>query len=156
MSYLADYALQVAMQMEQLGQTFYKSLSAGCGNAKIAALAGLLAREEENHFLTFEKMRNAIPAEERGPKMTEDQITAAAGKFYKLILPSPADVRKVADSGNVANALDMAMQMESDSIAYYSSLLSVVGRDGAILKAVIKEEEKHLAILHDYRKRITA
>jgi rubrerythrin len=53
MSYSADNALQVAIQMERLGQTFYQSLAAGCGNAEIAAIAAKLAGDEQKHLQTF-------------------------------------------------------------------------------------------------------
>ena len=150
---LADYALQVAIQMENLGRTFYKSLASGSGNAAVSILANKLAGEEEKHMKVFEDMRNLLPADERGPKMTEDQIAATAGKFYKLILPSPEEVRQVAVSGDAKGILKLAMQMESDSIAYYSNMVSTVGSSVGVLKAVIKEEEKHLAILREIRNR---
>jgi rubrerythrin len=45
--------------------------------------------------------------------------------------------------------------MELDSIAYYSSLISTVGGDAAVLKAVIEEENSHLDMLRDYRKQLS-
>jgi rubrerythrin len=153
-SYLADYALQVAVQMEQLGHTFYESLAAGAGNAQVSALAYKLATDEIRHLNTFEDMRNSLPADQRAPKMTEDQIAAAAAKFHKLILPSAQDVHQVAIGGDILKALEMAMKMESDSIAYYSSLISTVGKGVSVLKAVIKEENKHLDSIRVYRKQL--
>ena len=152
---LADYALQVAMQMEQLGHTFYESLSAGHGDWKISLIADKLANDELEHLRIFENMRNALPDDQRGPKMSDDQITAAAGKFHKLILPTASQVRRVALSSDRKEVLQMAIKMEADSIAYYKNLLSAVGKEAAILKNVIKEEEKHISTLRDHLKQIT-
>jgi rubrerythrin len=151
MQYSADYSLQVAMQMERLGQTLYQSLAAGCGNTQIAAMAARLANDEQRHLQTFERMRNSLSADQCGPRLTEEQLTATAGKFYKLILPDAREVLRVATSGDMVKVLEMAMQMEIDSVAYYSSLTSVGGIDTAVLKAVIQEEKNHLSTLRQHR-----
>jgi len=151
---LADYAIQVAIQMENLGHTFYKSLAAGSGDTKVAVVAARLAADELKHLQTFENIRNSLPAGERGPKLTEEQVIAAAGKFHKLILPTAHEVQSVALSGNMKEVLQMAIKMEVDSIAYYSNLLSAVGKDASILKKVIDEEKKHIVTLKDYIKQI--
>ena len=149
-----DYALQVAMLMEQRGLTFYQSLSEGSDNPEVSALATRLAAEELRHLRTFENMRNALPADQRGQKMTEEQITAAAGNFYKLILPNANEVRKVAIGGDIGKILAMAIQMEADAVAYYSSMTADFRSDADVIKAVIEEEKKHLNILRDYRKQL--
>jgi rubrerythrin len=154
MSYSADNALQVAIQMERLGQTFYQSLAAGCGNAEIAAIAAKLAGDEQKHLQTFERMRNSLGAEQRGPRLTEEQLTATAGKFYKLILPAAHEVRQAALGGDIIKVLEMAMQMEVDSAAYYSSLTPIGGIDAAVLKTIIQEERSHLTTLRNWRQRL--
>ncbi len=151
---LADYAIQVAIQMENLGHTFYESLAAGAGDWNISLVAGKLAEDELKHLQIFENMRNSLPAGERGPDLSEEQAIAAANKFHKLILPTAHEVQTVVLSGNRKEVLQMAMKMEVDSIAYYKSLLSAVGKDVSILKTVIDEEKKHIVTLKDYIKQI--
>ncbi|MGA2916208.1 MAG: ferritin family protein [Sedimentisphaerales bacterium] len=150
----SDYALQVAMLMEQRGLTFYQSLAEGSDNPEVSALAARLAAEELRHLQTFENMRNALPADQRGPKMTEEQITAAAGNFYKLILPTADKVREVAIGGDTAKILTMAIQMEMDAVAYYGNMTADFRSDADVIKAVIEEEKKHLNLLRDYRKQV--
>ncbi len=154
MPHSADYALQIAMRMEQLGITFYKAMAVGAGNAQIAAVATMLAEQEKHHLWTFEKMYHSLPREQCGPKLTEDQITATAGKFYKLILPTADEVRQVALSGDTAKALRMAMQMEADSVAFYSNMTPADHSDIPVLKAIIEGEKKHLGILRGYLDRL--
>jgi len=154
MSYSADNALQIAMQMERLGQTFYHSLAQGSGDAKMTAFAAKLAEDEKGHLWKFEKMYHSLPIEKCGPKMSDDQIIAAAGKYYKLILPDADEVRKIASSGDMVKALAMAMQMEADAIAYYESMTPVSSEDAAVLKAIVNEEKRHLAMLRDWRERL--
>jgi len=152
MTQSAEYTLQIAMQLERLGQTFYQSLAAGCGNAEISALAAKLADDEKKHLWSFQRMYQAIPIDRCGPKLTEDQLTAAAGKFYKLILPSAEEVRKVAIDGDITKVLAMAMQMESDSIAFYLGMTASPG-ESAVIKNIVEEEKKHLRMLQEYSKK---
>ncbi|MDD5011753.1 MAG: ferritin family protein [Phycisphaerae bacterium] len=151
MPHSADYALQIAMQLERLGQMFYHSLAQSCGDEKLADFANSLAEEEKKHLWTFEKMYHSLPIESCGQKLTQDQIAATAGKFYKLILPGAEEVRQVASSGDTAKTLAMAIQMEADSIAYYSDMTPVLKEDVIVLKAIIAEEKRHLAKLRTWR-----
>jgi rubrerythrin len=48
----------------------------------------------------------------------------------------------------------MAMQMEVDSAAYYSSLTPIGGIDAAVLKTIIQEERNHLTTLRNWRQRL--
>ncbi len=154
MPHSADYALQIAMQLERLGQMFYHSLAQSCGDEKLAAFAEGLAEEEKKHLWTFEKMYHSLPMESCGPKLTQDQIAATAGKFYKLIMPGKAELQQIALSGDIVKALAMAIQMEADTIAYYSSMTPVFKEDTAVLKAIIAEEKRHLAKLRSWRENL--
>jgi rubrerythrin len=151
MSYSADNALQIAMQMERLGLTFYNSLAARCSDTQIVALAVKLADDEKKHLWKFERMYHSIPLERCGPKLTEDQLAADAGKFYKLILPTADEVSSVATSGDMVKVLAMAMQLEADAIAYYLSMTPASKEETAIIRGIAEEEKKHLALLREQR-----
>jgi rubrerythrin len=114
----ADTILQVAIEMEQLGRTFYESLSLGCKHAEIAALAMSLAKAEEEHIETFERMRNALPPHQRGPELAEKELFAASVELRKKILPDARAVIKVAQSSDIFKALDMAIEMETEAVAF--------------------------------------
>lgn len=149
MTFSADNALQIAMQMERLGQILYESLAARSNNEQIKTFASKLAEEEKKHLWTFQRMYHSIPIDQCGPKMTEDQLIAAAGKFYKLILPTTGEIHKLAKSADIPNVLATAMQMESDSIAFYLTMTASAG-GASIIREIIEEEKKHLAKLRDY------
>lgn len=152
MSYSADTALQIAMQMEKLGKIFYQALADSSQNAEIAAIAAKLAADERKHLWTLQRMYYSLPIDQCGAKLTEEQLEAAAGKYYSLILPTADEVRQVAQEGDMAKILAMAIQMEADSIAYYSSMAGTVGSDAAVLKSIVQEEKKHLERLSEYKR----
>jgi rubrerythrin len=153
--YEADHALQVAIEMERLGQTFYESLASGCGDAGIATLATRLAKDEERHIAVFTSMWNALPPVHRGPMLTEQECFAAAKELRVKIMPDAGMVREVALSADLRKALDMAIGMEVAAVAYYTGLVSGrAGLDGAVLTGIANEEKKHLSMLQENRKRL--
>jgi rubrerythrin len=154
MAISVDRELQVAIQMERLGHTFYESLAEGCAQPGIASVARALAKAELTHLETFEEMRRALPADQRGRKLTEGELFSAAKQLCNTILPAMSEVRRIVLRGNVAEALDMAIKMEAAAVAYYSELASrVTDEDAVVLKRIAGEERKHFKSLEDLRKR---
>jgi rubrerythrin len=155
MKYAADRALQVAVEMERFGQTFYESLAVGCGNAEIAALAATLAKSEENHAALFKRMRESLPPVHRGPQLTEKEMFEAAKELRNKIMPDAGSVREVVQATDPRKALDMAIKMEANAVAYYSGLASgIAGLDAAVLTKFVNEEKGHLRTLQERYERL--
>jgi rubrerythrin len=149
----ADYTLQVAIELERRGLTFYESLALGCGDSEVAALATSLAKAEEEHIATFKRMRDDLPRELHGPKLTEEELQAAAEELRNKIMPSAKTVLDVYISSDLGKALDMAIEMEVAAVAFYSGLSSAIDNlDAAVLKRVAHEEMEHLNMLRKMRK----
>jgi len=146
MTYSADNALQIAMQLERLGKTIYDSLAKRSTNRQIADLAAVLASQEKKHLWIFQKMYHSLPINHCGPAISEQQLIEIAGKFYKLILPTFTEIRKIAISQDTSKLIALAMQMESDSIAFYLTMTADPG-EAAIIREIVEEEKKHLASL---------
>lgn len=146
MTYSADNALQIAMHLEHLGQIIYDSLAQRTSNTQIADLAASLSEEEKKHLWTFQKMYHSLEISKCGPKMSEELLIETAGKFYKLILPSFDEIRKIALSEEPPKLIALAMQMESDSIAFYLTMTAAPG-DVSLIRDIVDEEKKHLASL---------
>ena len=152
MELTVDNILQVAIEMEKIGRTFYESLSAGCGDAEIASLAASLALVEAEHIETFELMRNALPSSQRGLNVTEEDLFTAADELRKKFLPDAKTVQKAVLASDVFKALDMAIEMETEAISFYSGLASdIIGVDNAVLSGIINEEKEHLGMLREVR-----
>lgn len=149
-----DHALQIAIQMEQLGLAFYEALAAGCGQPEIARLAGALAKAELTHVQTFKQMLSHLPADQRGQKLTEEQLVSAVKEWRDAILPTATEVRRVVLHGDIIEVLDMAIEMEANAIAFYSDLASsAIDKDAAVLTSMAAEERKHLSLLQEQRSR---
>ncbi len=155
MTYPADRALQIAVEMEWLGQTFYESLAKGCGDAAIAALASDLARAEKQHVAVFSRMLDGLPPALRGPKLTEQELFAAAKELRMDIMPGSAAVRDAVLEADLGKALQMAIDMESKAVGYYTGQsFGAKGIDSAALSRIAEEEKKHLKVLQERRMRL--
>lgn len=152
MKLTADNILQVAIEMEQHGRTFYESLSLGCGHVEIAALATTLAKAEKEHHETFERMRNALPPHQRGPKLTGKELFAAASELRKKIIPNSRAVHKAVQTADLFKTLDIAIEMETEAVAFYSGLASESNSlDNVVFAGIANEEKEHLSMLRKVR-----
>jgi rubrerythrin len=153
----ADYTLQVAIELERRGQTFYESLSLACGKSEIAAFASSIAKAEEEHIATFRRMRDALPKELCGPILTDEELLAATNELRIKIIPNAKTVREVVLASDLRKALDMAIEMEDQAVAFYSELAShIANLDAAVLRGVVNEEMEHLRMLREMRNLLSA
>jgi rubrerythrin len=149
----ADTILQVAIELERRGRTFYDSLAAGCGDKKIGTLAISLAKEEGEHILAFKQMLNSLPQEMHGAVLTGRELIEATDKLRRIIMPDAKTVRAAVLSSDLGKSLDMAIDMEKESIAFYSEVApTVLELDATVFQAIVAEEKRHLDKLQKVRK----
>jgi hypothetical protein len=69
-----------------------------------------------------------------------------------MVLNDPADGLSRVGDGNVHSLLNMAIQIEKDTILFYTELHAMVGEDdGGTISAIIREEKQHLKTLTEAR-----
>ena len=145
MSLTADYLLQVAIDLERQGKIFYETLALGCGNREIAALAVSLARAEEQHAETFKRMREALPEDQRGRILSEAELRRVTEEVRREMMPDAIWVRDIVLNPDLFKALEMATEMERDSVRFYSELgHRLAASDAVTLMAIAAEEQDHL------------
>lgn len=143
-----DHALQVAIEIEKMGKTFYESLASGCGDSRIAALAAELAKAETSHIGFFKRMLSELSSPIRGPQLTPRELYEAAKELHVEIMPDPLVVRNTVLTSDIKKALEMAIDMESASVSYYTQLsLNTTPEDAEIMTRIIEEENDHLETL---------
>lgn len=152
----ADHILQIAIELEHRGRTFYESLSLGCGDPKIATLATSLAKSEGEHITTFKRMQDALPEELRGPRLTGAELFAASEELRKIILPNAKAVSDMVLNSDLRKALNMAIEMETEAVAFYSGLASSSDKlDADVFKNIAIEETRHLNMLKEALKQLS-
>ena len=141
--------LQIAMELEQTGQVFYEFVATGCGprNQNVAKLFHRLAAEETHHFAIFSRMLADLEQRtgEDVPPLTAAQEEHIRDLLNGRVLPDPIAARQAAHDMTLPAALDLAIEMERNAVAFYSGVLvsALSDEDAAEVSAIIAEEQRH-------------
>ena len=141
-----DEVIQMAIQMEETGRDFYEAIGSATTDPEMLALCRRLAAEEANHREIFRQIRSELARQGKTIILRDDQIAEARRAAKEGILPNQETILKVVTTGNMADLLAVAIQMERDAIRFYSGIAGNVP-DRTAVEAIIQEEQAHLRIL---------
>ncbi len=140
----ADEVYQIAMEMEQTGQVFYEALAAGSARSDVAALCRRLAAQEVEHYNRFSRLRAALAARPASHALDEEEMDFAQALVTDRMIPNPQEARRIAAEGSVGAALDMAINLEKDSVLFYSEILQAVDpQDATAIREIVQQEKLH-------------
>jgi len=143
---IGDEVIQMAIQMEETGRDFYEAIGSATTDSEMQDLCRRLAADEANHREVFRRIRSELARQGKTILLRDDQIAEARRAAKEGILPNRETIRNVVTTGNVADLLAVATQMERDAIRFYSSIAGNVP-DRTAVQVVIQEEQAHLRVL---------
>jgi len=152
-----DDVLDLAIQMETNGAEFYELAARSASNTATRLLLNGLAAMEREHGAAFIAMKERLAG---GAGHADPEADAAVSSFLAAWLKGDVfdrDTRAasaVARSGTFAAILGVAVQMEKDSVTFYSGLRQYIADDEAekVLDRIIREELRHVADLDSARR----
>lgn len=139
---MTDNVFEMAKNMELEGEDYYNKLADESVINELKGVFSFLAEQEKDHFTFFNFMQ-----EEKTPtyKQVKNAVVLAKEAFRKIApgFKSP-DALESAES-----AYTNAVNMEKNSVAYYTSLLNTIDEDEQkqALEWIIEEEKKHQIIM---------
>jgi rubrerythrin len=149
--FTAVQALEMALDIEKNGETFYNEVAAKSADPEVKALFEDLAVQERGHYRVFEKMLGGTDPEVAPatayPAAYYDEYQAYvhvamenalfAGPDKALALAAKAEDRET--------AIRAAMGFEKDTLLFFYDLRDMVSEaDQETISGVIREEQKHL------------
>jgi len=137
-----DNIFEVAKNMEVEGEEYYKKLADEIEIDELKGVFLFLADQERDHFKFFEYMQeDGTPSY----KKVKDAITIVKEAFRK-IAPGFKTPETLASAESAYTA---AVNMEKNSVAYYTSILNTIDEDEQkqALQWIIEEEKKHQGIM---------
>ncbi len=149
----ADEILTVAEQIERNGAAFYRKAADRQSDEKAKRMFLDLAAMEDEHEQTFATMRAGLTEQER------KQLVFDPDEETPLYLRSLADRNvfdvtgdpweKLSGEEDIVHILRFAIQMEKDSVVFYTGLKEMVPArfGGDKVQSVIKEELGHISTL---------
>ena len=145
--FTAAEGLEMAMEIEKNGETFYNAVAEKSDAPEVKALFEDLAAQERAHYRVFEKMVRGVQSAPELPAAEYDQYQAYlrvalenalfAGSDKALALAEQATDREA--------ALRVALGFEKDTLLFFYDLREMVGdADRKAISSIIREEKKHL------------
>ncbi len=149
-SFNIDEILEMASQIERNGGRFYRHAAGIAGDPDVARTLLMLAEMEDEHEVTFDRMR----AEGELPPIGMDLDEQAAAYLHAVAdgyvfdsLEDPTEI--LAGDPDAVKILQIAIGREKDAVTLFAGLKVAMpegwGRDR--VEAIILEEFSHIAIL---------
>ena len=148
-----DEVLQIAMQAEESGRLLYETVAKETADPKVADLCRQLAIQEGRHYEKFKAMKEAAPNQMNSRRLSLEEMDFVQGLTQGRVTPLEAEAKRIVRDNSPAEVLDMAVQAEKDSAAFYEQILTGVdAADAGAIREIIEEEDRHRGILTDLRK----
>lgn len=134
--------LSIAVQIEANGYDFYNSLANNQSSQKLKEFFTHLAEQERVHQQIF---RNLITHTKSSPSLSTwiDEEVSGYLKSLADVSIFPA-IERSKKQLTVQEAFSLAIDVEKDSIIFYSELLPYAGEERKSIETIISEEKKHL------------
>ncbi len=140
--------LGIALKVEGTGYSFYKNLADRTEGDK-KELFNRLAEQEREHGETFRKILKKFESDENS-KRYDDETAGYLKSLAEVSVFSDRNADNPPD--NLDEAVRIAINVEKDSIVFYSELIDYIPEKSA-LERVINEEKTHLRdLLNEFRR----
>lgn len=149
----ADEVFEIALQIERNGSIFYRKAAEAARPKEVRDLLMSLAEMEDGHEAAFAAMRRNLT---QAGAPSEDDYSEEAGQYLKALADSQVFKMAKRDPGrdltgreSDEEVLDIAIQLEKDSVIFYLAMKAVVpermGR--ADVERIVDEEMTHIGQL---------
>jgi len=145
--FTAAQALEMAMEIEQNGEIFYKKAAEQSDDPATQALFEDLAQQEMAHYETFQRLAGDVERAPGKPGEEYDQYemylnVALENALFTGPEKALALAKKAADR---ETALRAAMGFEKDTLLFFYDLRDMVSeKDQETISTIIREEKRHL------------
>ena len=142
----ASELIDIAIGIERSGAVFYDSLARSARNEIAKGIYEHLAREERRHLETFQRMLASLTDSPSSDTYTEEYDHYLKALVDSAVFTDDQAAREMAQKvSSDAEAIQIALGAEKDSILFYSNLRDLVFRtDREVIHSIIEEEMSHV------------
>jgi rubrerythrin len=139
--------VELAMQLEKNGETFYRAVAQKSKSPQIRSLFEDLAEQEVKHFAVFARLSRTV---QDNPLMTDEEWDQYSGylnatiqtAFFEGPDKALAAAERVMDE---KEAVRMAVSFEKETLLFFYDLRDMVSTaDRAFIEKVVAEEKSHI------------
>jgi rubrerythrin len=149
--------LDVALGIEKSGASFYGSMATLARNEMTRGVYAYLADEEQKHIRIFQGMLASSADYRPLETYTEEYDLYLKALVDSAVFTDDQVARELAQgAGSDAEALQIALAAEKDSILFYSNLRDLFRRSNReMVDKIIQEERSHLRQLVDLKQSLS-
>ena len=140
--------IEVALGVERNGVVYYSSLAELSRDPSLKEAYGGLADMERKHIDIFQRLLGSVSGYQptRAGESDEEYQRYLEALIDSIVFTDDKVARKMArDARSPAEAIQMALGAEKDSILFYLEMRDFVGKnDRPAIDSVIKEEKSHV------------
>ena len=150
--------VNIAIGIEAKGAAFYDSLVSSTKDAVARSSYQILANKEREHLEIFRKMLGSVGDYQLPETYTEEYDLYLKALVDSAIFSDEQIAREMAKKvSSEADALQIGLEAEKDSILFYSEMRVLVRRtDREVINRIIEEERSHLRQLLNLRRRLSS
>ncbi|MFO7748977.1 MAG: ferritin family protein [Desulfobacteraceae bacterium] len=139
--------LEMAMQIEINGATFYRTAAEKVSSQEIHAFLIFLAEMEDSHQKTFAAMQEELKKTDPDALMVDPD--GEARLYLKAMAETKIFFQKQMPGDHIEEILTSAISAEQESILFYLGMKEMVydAADKQRIDDIIKEEMRHITLL---------
>lgn len=145
--------VEIAIEMEDMGNEFYRVLSEKAKEERVGAVFSKLAEDELRHKEMFSRMLSSTETLIRQESYPDEWV-----RYVRALLASRTAVGRdylkamAEEMKDPKEAIDVGITMEKDTIILYEILRKFVGTPGAeVVDGILTQEYTHLRDLYELK-----
>jgi rubrerythrin len=145
--------VEIAIRIERSGVEFYKKLMTSSDSAAARDLFSFLAADEERHLGYFRELLLTV-AKYTARYSYPGEFGTFIDEFASMAIKEFTRGDGIPAGNGMDDAIELALDVEKDSILFYTEMRSKFSEDqGAVIDKIIKEEKQHVLELKTFREK---
>jgi len=148
--------VRIAVEDEKSGVAFYSALAGKARGGALRKTFAELAEQEKFHRDRFQQMLDGLGAH-KAPERYAGEYTGYLRALTedRAFPDEQTAARMAAECPDDASALELAVRFERDTLLLMNEMQRLVAeKDAAIVRELAQEEQSHLVVLADARRKL--
>ncbi|HHV82021.1 MAG TPA: ferritin family protein [bacterium] len=145
-NYSIEEILEIAVKIEENGVLFYRTLAEQTRDKRIEELFRFLEGEEREHISVFKNIYENLTKKTFEKAFSEEEANMYLHALIEnRIFKKPEEIISTVSRNDGLSAVDIAIQVEKDTILYYYEILeNLTGKEKDLVKELINQEKTHV------------
>lgn len=145
-AYSIEEILEIAIKIEENGLSFYNTLAEKTNNKIAKELFKFLEGEEREHIAVFKNLYKDLTGRSFIRAFSEEEANLYLHSLIEnRIFKSPEEIINTIKGKDELSIIDMAIQIEKDTILYYYEVLeNLTEKEAELVKKLINQEKNHV------------